>query len=110
MWRADKVSDDFSVDPDSVDESVDDAQTEHSHPHIQVTAPHTLSFGEPNIMAGNVAEPTWTHWRSQLSELGGQSPLLHFVDSPRTRVELSTTHPGGLAQFITGKRLSLIHI
>ncbi|MGV8857774.1 DEAD/DEAH box helicase [Rhodoglobus sp.] len=107
MWRADKVSDDFSIDPDSVDESVDDAQNEHSHPHIQVTAPHTLSFGEPNIMAGNVAEPTWTHWRSQLSELGGQSPLLHFVDSPRTRVELSTTHPGGLAQFITGKRTLL---
>ncbi|TQO20720.1 hypothetical protein FB472_2371 [Rhodoglobus vestalii] len=107
MWRADKVSDDFSVDPGSVDENVDDAENEHSHPHIQVTAPHTLSFGEPNIMAGNVAEPTWTLWRSQLSELGGQSPLVHFVDSPRTRVELSTTHPGGLAQFITGKRTLL---
>ncbi|MGV8913402.1 MAG: DEAD/DEAH box helicase [Rhodoglobus sp.] len=107
MWRADKVSDDFSVDPDSVDENVDDGENEQSHPHIQVTAPHTLSFGEPNIMAGNVAEPTWTLWRSQLSELGGQSPLLHFVDSPRTRVELSTTHPGGLAQFITGKRTLL---
>ncbi|GAA1225895.1 AAA family ATPase [Rhodoglobus aureus] len=107
MWRADKVSDDFSVDPDSVDENIDDPTNEHSHPHIQVTAPHTLSFGEPNIMAGNVAEPVWTQWRSQLSELGGQSPLLHFVDSPRNRVELSTTHPGGLAQFITGKRTLL---
>ena len=107
MWRADRVSDDFTVDPDSVDPDVVDAENEHSHPHVQVTAPHTLSFGEPNIMAGNVAEPTWTRWRSQLSELGGRSPLLHFVDSPRTRVELSTTHPGGLAQFITGKRTLL---
>ncbi|EAR24866.1 hypothetical protein A20C1_06281 [marine actinobacterium PHSC20C1] len=107
MWRADKVSDDYSVDPDSVDENVDDEENGHPHPHIQVTAPHTLSFGEPNIMAGNVAEPMWTLWRSQLSDLGGQSPLLHFVDSPRTRVELSTTHPGGLAQFITGKRTLL---
>ena len=107
MWRADRVSDDFSVDPDSVDPDVDDSENEHAHAHIQVTAPHTLSFGEPNIMAGNVAEPTWTLWRSQLSELGGQSPLIHFVDSPRTRVDLSTTHPGGLAQFITGKRTLL---
>jgi len=107
VWRADRVSDDFTVDPDSVDPDVVDAENEHSHPHVQVTAPHTLSFGEPNIMAGNVAEPTWTRWRSQLSELGGRSPLLHFVDSPRTRVELSTTHPGGLAQFITGKRTLL---
>ncbi|WP_284299746.1 hypothetical protein [Homoserinibacter gongjuensis] len=30
-------------------------------------------------------------------------PLLHFVDAPTTRIELSTTHPGGLARFITGK-------
>ena len=28
---------------------------------------------------------------------------LRFVDTPRTRIELSTTHPGGLPQFITGK-------
>jgi hypothetical protein len=107
VWRADKVSDDYSVDPDSVDENFDDAANVDSHPHIQVTTPHTLSFGEPNIMAGNVAEPAWSLWRSQLSKLGGPSPLIHFVDSPRTRVELSTTHPGGLAQFITGKRTLL---
>ncbi|CAO1652978.1 AAA family ATPase [Salinibacterium sp. NYA9b] len=107
MWRADRVSDDFTVDPDSGDHDVDDGENEHAHAHVQVTAPHTLSFGEPNIMAGNVAEPTWTLWRSQLSELGGRSPLIHFVDSPRTRVDLSTTHPGGLAQFITGKRTLL---
>ena len=107
MWRADRVTDDFTVDPDSVDHDVDRAENEHAHAHVQVTAPHTLSFGEPNIMAGNVAEPIWTSWRTQLSELGGRSPLLHLVDSPRTRVDLSTTHPGGLAQFITGKRTLL---
>ncbi|GHD79375.1 hypothetical protein CLV85_0940 [Salinibacterium amurskyense] len=107
MWRADKVSDDFTGDPETGGPDVDDAENEHAHAHIQVTAPHTLSFGEPNIMAGNVAEPTWTQWRTQLSELGGRSPLIHFVDSPRTRVDLSTTHPGGLAQFITGKRTLL---
>jgi hypothetical protein len=50
-----------------------------------------------------VAEPTWAAWRAELASIGGRSSLLHFVDSPRTRIELSTTHPGGLAQFITGK-------
>src|SRR5690606_38742014 len=51
----------------------------------------------------NVAEPTWDGWREQLAALGGPNPLLHFVDSPRTRIELGATHPGGLARFITGK-------
>ncbi|BDZ55734.1 hypothetical protein GCM10025870_28070 [Agromyces marinus] len=29
--------------------------------------------------------------------------LIRFDDAPRTRIELSTTHPGGLPQFISGK-------
>ncbi|MGV8877047.1 MAG: AAA family ATPase [Rhodoglobus sp.] len=107
MWRADKVPNDFSVDPDSVDRQADDSENEHSHAHTQFTAPHTLSFGQSVIGPADVAEPSWQNWRRQLSQLGGRSPLLHFVDSPRTRVELSTTHPGGLAQFITGKRTLL---
>ena len=50
-----------------------------------------------------VADPAREAWRDELSRLGGPSPLLHFVDTPSTRIELSTTHPGGLARFITGK-------
>lgn len=69
----------------------------------QITAPHVVSLSEPGVRTGNVAEPTWEQWRSELAKVGGRSPLLHFVDSRRTRIELSSTHPGGLAQFITGK-------
>lgn len=58
----------------------------------------------------NVAEPTWDEWRTELAAVGGESPLLHFVDSPRTRIELSATHPGGLAQFITGKTTLLSNL
>lgn len=68
-----------------------------------MTAPHALTFGDPNYVLANVAEPVWHKWRDDLSAVGGPSPLLHFVDSPRTRIELGATHPGGLAQFITGK-------
>ncbi|MCU1402053.1 MAG: family ATPase, partial [Microbacteriaceae bacterium] len=80
-------------------------ESENNPPHArkQHTAPHVLSLGDPNYTATNVAEPVWQDWRAQLGAIGGESPLLHFVDSPVTRIELSATHPGGLAQFITGK-------
>ena len=68
-----------------------------------MTTPHAVSTGDPAHRPGNIAEPTWQGWREELSRIGGASPLLHFVDAPRTRIELSTTHPGGLAMFITGK-------
>jgi hypothetical protein len=74
-----------------------------AHARKQHTAPHVLSLGDPNYTPTNVAEPVWQDWRAQLGAIGGTSPLLHFVDSPVTRIELSATHPGGLAQFITGK-------
>ena len=51
---------------------------------------------------GDPAAPVREHWRAELATVGGPSPLLHFVDDPATRIELSTTHPGGLARFITG--------
>ena len=46
----------------------------------------------------------------ELLALGGRSPLLHFEDTDRTRIELSTTHPSGLAQFITGKTTLLSNL
>ncbi|HEU5222316.1 MAG TPA: AAA family ATPase [Candidatus Lumbricidophila sp.] len=46
-------------------------------------------------------------WREQLAAVGGRSSLLHFDDAPRTHIELSTTHPGGLPQFITGHATQL---
>lgn len=46
-------------------------------------------------------------WRRELGAIGGRSSLLFFDDSPRNRIELSTTHPGGLPQFITGQKILL---
>ena len=76
---------------------------EPARPEPQVTAPHALSLGDPNYSAVNIAEPTWHAWRTELAAVGGRSPLLHFEDGPRTRIELGATHPGGLATFITGR-------
>ncbi|RGE18975.1 AAA family ATPase [Leucobacter sp. wl10] len=46
-------------------------------------------------------------WRRELADIGGRNPLLHFDDRPANRIELSTTHPGGLPQFITGNKILL---
>jgi hypothetical protein len=58
--------------------------------------------GTSDWRRGDPAAPVRQHWRAELARVGGRSPLLHFVDDPTTRIELSTTHPGGLARFITG--------
>lgn len=49
----------------------------------------------------------YEEWKRELSEIGGPSPLIHFDDQPANRIELSTTHPGGLPQFITGQKILL---
>lgn len=96
MWRVGNHHDDFLDNPE---EQVDDpARAER-----QMTVPHALSLGDPKFTAVNVAEPMWEQWRDELASVGGSNPLLHFVDGPLTRIELGATHPGGLAQFITGK-------
>ncbi|MHA3725111.1 AAA family ATPase [Leucobacter sp. HY1910] len=46
-------------------------------------------------------------WRAELARIGGRNPLLHFDDRPANRIELSSTHPGGLPQFITGNKILL---
>lgn len=96
MWRLDRKNEDDLVGSGLAD---DDAL----HPVANSTAPHQLSLGDPSLVAGNIADPVRKRWQDEIASIGGVSPLLHFEDSPRARIELSTTHPGGLPQFITGK-------
>lgn len=96
MWRAGNHHEDFLEDPAELGDHAALAQQ-------QFTSPHSLSLGDPKFTAMNIAEPIWTGWRESLDALGGKNPLLHFVDEPQSRIELGATHPGGLAQFITGK-------
>lgn len=74
------------------------------------TQPHDLSVGDPSVTVANIADQTRDNWRSELSAVGGRSPLLHFVDAAHTGIELSATHPGGLPQFITGKSTLLSNL
>ncbi|MEJ3405088.1 AAA family ATPase [Rathayibacter sp. YIM 133350] len=95
MWRLERKNED------------EHGSSPSALPESQVTAPHMLSTGDPLVRPGNIAEPAWNRWRDELAAVGGRSALLHFEDRPRTRIELSVTHPGGLPQFITGKTVLL---
>ncbi|CAN5346661.1 hypothetical protein BH10ACT7_BH10ACT7_28290 [soil metagenome] len=110
MWRADKPSGDLPVEPDYEPDFLGPEliEPQTARADVQVTAPYLVTIND--VPMGNSAEPTWAEWRRELSEIGGDSPLIHFLDSPRTRIELSTTHPGGLAQFITGKTTLLSNL
>lgn len=103
MWRANKHSDHFAVEPELIEPEI--GQTDA---RANADGNDTVMLGD--LMGSNVAEPIWDRWRAELADVGGRSPLLHFVDSPRTSIELSTTHPGGLAQFITGKTTLLSNL
>ncbi len=74
------------------------------------TAPNAVSVGDPRFTPVNSAVGAWDRWRDELEHVGGVSPLIRFEDSVRTRIELSTTHPSGLAQFITGKTTLLSNL
>ncbi|RZU66129.1 hypothetical protein EV379_2477 [Microterricola gilva] len=104
MWRVDKKTDDDDI---LSEFDSDGTEVPSSAASANMTSPHTLSLGDPSLVAGNIAESEWERWRTELTQLGGRSPLLHFDDNTRTRIELSVTHPGGLPQFITGKTTML---
>jgi hypothetical protein len=87
VWSADRYDD-----PDGADVS----------PPANGAHAGALTTGDSNVTVGNIATPIWQTWRHELASLGGRSPLLHFEDSDRTRIELGTSHPGGLARFIAG--------
>ncbi|MDX2026175.1 AAA family ATPase, partial [Microcella sp.] len=88
MWRADRY-DDHEIDADEGG-------------GLNPLSPSTVRFDDPRVVPMNVATPVWEQWRHELERAGGASTLLHFDDDPRGRIELGTSHPGGLARFIAG--------
>ena len=90
MWRADRY-DDHETEIETEGPSGDNP-----------LASSSVRFDDPRVVPMNVAAPIWDRWRVELARVGGESTLLHFADDPRGRIELGTSHPGGLARFITG--------
>ena len=66
-----------------------------------------LAIGLSSFTSSNAAEPRRDLWRQEIGALGGVSPLIHFVDSVRTRIDLTAAHPGGLPRFLSGQPTAL---
>lgn len=43
------------------------------------------------------------NWLSEIKQIGGSDPLSHFKDNSYGQINLEKAHPGGLAQFVTGR-------
>lgn len=84
------------------------AEAEHAggEEAAEAAAPGPESAAEPAPRRQR-RQGEWDAWAEALRRVGGRSPLTGFIDTTATRVELSTTHPGGLAQFITGRPTAL---
>ena len=83
------------------EEQADTAPDEAAREHVAPPAPPAASAD------AGTRRRDWQSWRLEVERIGGRSPLASFVDTTATRIELSTTHPGGLAQFITGRPTAL---
>jgi hypothetical protein len=69
-----------------------------------------LSVGLTTFTSSNFAEPKRDGWRQEIRSLGGVSPLIKFVDSPRTRIDVTAAHPGGIPRFLSGQPTRLEHL
>ncbi len=95
VWHADRRESELD------DLELDAPRAETGPAAEMVTGPHPVPMLGDRF-GNDITEPVRAIWRGELAGIGGRSPLLHFDDGPTTRIELSTTHPGGLARFITG--------
>ncbi|QWT23870.1 AAA family ATPase [Subtercola sp. PAMC28395] len=118
MWRADKKRESDPTEADSTVADSSGADDDRAATIWGRRGDFDGGYGRPGSGSGagqgdggksgliispdDLVEPSRERWREELRGLGGVSPLIHFDDAPRTRVDLTTTHPSGLAQFITG--------
>ncbi len=50
-----------------------------------------------------IAGDSFEKWFSEIKQIGCSDPLSHFRDNSYGQINLERAHPGGLAQFVTGR-------
>ena len=50
-----------------------------------------------------IAGDSFDLWLSEIKQIGCSDPLSHFRDNSYGQINLERAHPGGLAQFVTGR-------
>ncbi|HWI30334.1 MAG TPA: AAA family ATPase [Microbacterium sp.] len=72
--------------------------------------PGELGLSEVGVTVMHIAEPDRERLRAEARDLGGRSPLLRYVDTPETGIDITKAHPGSLPPFITGKSTLLSNL
>ena len=58
---------------------------------------------EPESAEQSAAKNSFDLWLSEIRQIGCSDPLSHFRDNSFGQINLDRAHPGGLAQFVTGR-------
>lgn len=61
-------------------------------------------------MTIDVRAQAWQQWSATLANTGGGSPLVHCDLTSEDLLDLSSCHPGGLAQFVAAKPTRLLNL
>ena len=103
-------------DPDDVVEvsaASSDQEAASSNPATPVAVPDQTPDGAtpmPGAGREQLVTRAATAWAAQLRRLAGSDPLLHYRDLPDGTLDLTHTHPSGLAMLLAGRpcRLSAL--
>ncbi|MFT4235676.1 MAG: AAA family ATPase [Microbacterium sp.] len=72
--------------------------------------PAELRVADTDVTVTHIASADRDQLRAQAATLGGPSPLLHYVASNETGIDVTVAHPGSLPQFITGRSTLLSNL
>ncbi len=60
-------------------------------------------MNESQNLAAIGPDRVWSSWLDEIRSIGGANPLNHFTENSYSQINLEKAHPGGLAQFVTGR-------
>jgi hypothetical protein len=60
-------------------------------------------MSESEKLSSSIAGDSFDLWLSEIKQIGCSDPLNHFRDNSYGQINLERAHPGGLAQFVTGR-------
>lgn len=75
-----------------------------------LAGPADLGVAEPGYEVVHIAAADRDRLRAIAAELGGLSPLLHFLPENDAAIDVTTAHPASLPQFFTGRSTLLSNL
>ncbi|HLP23239.1 MAG TPA: AAA family ATPase [Microbacteriaceae bacterium] len=105
MWRLDRRNGNDVPEPGP---ELFDQDAVSASPTPETAEPAPTAAG-PSFAHSATSEATIADWLEELARIGGESALVHFRQDAAA-IDLSSTHPGGMPQFITGNSTLLSNL